>query len=152
MPTGTTFFRERRFEMCRGTIIKAEAFEIELVTSAFTLAEVSKRPPDPTSPSTNLSSFFDHKYILLVNVDKQVAMKAQSLLLAGIAGLKPPDAIHLASALVTNSHVFHTFDDKLLSMNAQFDRMDGVALKITRPTEEEPVPELLKLMQEPDGA
>jgi predicted nucleic acid-binding protein len=148
MPTATSTFKQNRFEMCRSTIMKAEALEIELVTSAFTLAEVSKRPPDPSSPSINLSSFFDKKYILLTNVDKQVAMKAQSMLLAGVAGLKPADAVHLASALVANADVFHTFDDKLLSMNGNFDRTDGTTLKITRPTEEEPVPELLKRMQD----
>ncbi len=150
MPNSSNTIKHNRFDMCRSTLIKAEASEIDLVTSAFTLAEVSKRPPDPTSPSVALSSFFDHRYILLMNVDKQVAMKAQNLLLAGVAGLKPPDAIHLASALVASVDVFHTFDEKLLSMTNQFDRADGATLKIVRPTEEEPVPELLKRMIQVD--
>lgn len=84
---------------------------------------------------------------MLVPVDKQIGMKAQTLQLAGVAGLKPPDAVHLASALVAKVPVFHTFDKKLLKMDKQFALDDGSELSIVRPTEELPMPPLLKGMQ-----
>ena len=147
MPNATNSIQHNRFDLCRETIKRAEVGEIEIVTSAFTLAEVCKRPPDPTSPANNLPSFFNQKYILLVNVDKEVSLKAQSLLLANLAGLKPPDAIHLASALIAEISVFHTFDDRLLTKSDQLSLSDGSTMKIVRPNEELPMPELLKRMQ-----
>lgn len=150
MPSADNGIQHNRFDMCRETIKRAEAGDIEIVTSAATLAEVCKKPPDATSPANNLPSFFNQKYILLINVDKEVSLKAQSLLLANLAGLKPFDAIHLASALVAEIQVFHTFDDRLLSKTNQLSLSDGSTMKIVRPTEELPMPELLKRMQPND--
>lgn len=150
MPADGNTIIHRRFEMCRDTLRRAEANEIEIVTSAFTLAEVCKQQPDPTSPVTNLVAFFDQKYILLVPVDKQIALRAQNLQLAGITGLKPPDAVHLASALVANVPVFHTFDRKLLDLDKKFTLRGGGELAIVRPTEEMPIPPLLEAMQPDD--
>lgn len=150
MPADGNNIKSRRFEMCQETLKRAEAGEVEILTSAFTLAEVCKRQPDPASPAINLAAFFDQKYILLIPVDKQVAQKAQNLQLAGIAGVKPPDAVHLASAIVANVPVFHTFDKKLLGLDNKLDLADGSTLSIVRPTEEVPMPELLKAMQPDD--
>ena len=150
MPTAENTITRPRFEMCRDTLKRAESGVVEIVTSAFTLAEVCKRNPDPTSPAINLAAFFDQKYILLVPVDKQIALRAQNLQLAGIAGLKPPDAVHIASALVWNIPVFHTFDKRLLDLDKKLALADGNDLVIVRPTEEVPMPELLKAMQPDD--
>ena len=150
MPSQQNEIKQPRFEMCRETLKRAENGDIEVVTSAFTLAEVCKRATDLSSPVVNLASFFDQKYILLIPVDKQIGMRAQNLQLAGIAGLKPPDAIHLASALVANVPVFHTFDKKLLGLNKQFQLSDGSEMLIVRPTEELPMPPLLRGMQPSD--
>jgi predicted nucleic acid-binding protein len=147
MPADGNAITSRRFEMCQNTLKRAEAGDVEIVTSAFTLAEVCKRQPDPASPAVNLAAFFDQKYILLIPVDKQIALRAQNLQLAGIAGVKPADAVHLASALVANIPVFHTFDKKLLGLDKKLNLADGSALSIVRPTEEVPMPELLKAMQ-----
>lgn len=150
MPSPQNEIKLPRFEMCRDTLKRAENGDIEIVTSAFTLAEVCKRATDSSSPVINLPGFFDQKYILLVPVDKQIGMKAQTLQLAGVAGLKPPDAVHLASALVAKVPVFHTFDKNLLKMDKQFALDDGSEMSIVRPTEELPMPPLLKGMQ-PEG-
>ena len=139
-----------RFEMCRDTLRQAENGDIEIVTSAFTLAEVCKRTSDPNSPAVNLAAFFDQKYILLIPIDKQIGMRAQNLQLAGVGKLKPPDAVHIASALIANVPVFHTFDKKLLDLDGNLTLADGNNLSIVRPTEEIPMPELLKGMQPDD--
>lgn len=150
MPTADNGITRPRFEMCRDTLKQAEKGDIEIVTSAFTLAEVCKRNPTPSAPVINLAAFFDQKYILLIPIDKQIGLRAQNLQLAGIGGLKPPDAVHLASALVANVPVFHTFDKKLLELDKKLSLADGSELSIVRPTEELPMPELLKAMQPDD--
>ena len=151
MPGPDTTFDEPRFEMCRDTLKRAVAGDLEIVTSAFTLAEVCKRKPTPGSPTINLAAFFDQKYILLVHVDKAVGEKAQNLQLAGVAGLKPADAVHLASAMIANVPILHTFDGPLRRLTKTLSINDGNPLEIMRPTEEIPMPELLKKMQKDDG-
>lgn len=150
MPSAGNTITCPRFEMCRNTLRRAENGDIEIVTSAFTLAEVCKRTPDPNSPAVNLAAFFDQKYVLLVPIDKQIGMRAQNLQLAGIGGLKPPDAVHLASALIANVPFFHTFDKKLLDLDKKLSLADGNELRILRPTEELPTPDLLAAMEAPD--
>jgi predicted nucleic acid-binding protein len=150
MPAPGNNITRPRFEMCRDTLKRAESGDIEIVTSAFTLAEVCKRQPDPASPAINLAAFFDQKYILLMPVDKQIGLQAQHLQLSGIGGLKPPDAIHLASAMVANVPVFHTFDKKLLDLDKKLTLGEGGEMAIVRPTDEVPMPELLKAMQPDD--
>lgn len=142
MPGPETGFREHRYEMCRTILKRAEAGQLEVATSAYTLAEVCKAPLDATSPARNLAAFFDQRYIILVNIDKQIGLRAQNLQLAGVAGLKPPDAVHIASALVWNIPMFHTFDGPLLALDKALTTDDGNQLRIIRPTEDEP-PNLL---------
>lgn len=135
MPGPETDFREPRYEMCRRILERAAAREIEIATSAYTLSEVCKKPVDPTSPGINLPAFFDQAYIVLVSVDKQVGLKAQSLQVAGVAGLKPQDAIHVASALVWNIPALHTFDKKLLNLDKMLTSNDGNQLRVIHPTD-----------------
>nr|WP_255453606.1 PIN domain-containing protein [Novosphingobium sp. Gsoil 351] len=148
MPGPGKNFTDARFDMCRETLKAAEAGEIEIVTSAFTLAEVCKRAPDPTSPAINLPAFFDQSYILLVPVDKAIGQRAQNLQLAGLFGVKPPDAVHLASALVHSVPVLHSFDTDLLDLDMRLTLDDGNQLKICRPTHEKPTPGLLEKMRD----
>ena len=147
MPGQDSAFKEARYNMCRRVLERAAAGEIEIATSAYTLSEVCKKPVDPTSPALNLPAFFDQSYIILVTVDKQIGLKAQSLQAAGVAGLKPQDATHVASALVWNIPTFHTFDEKLLKLDKVLTLDDGNQLRIIRPTEDEP-PELFTGIQQ----
>lgn len=138
MPGPDSSFSEPRFEMCRTVLEQAEAGAVEIVTSAYTLAEVCKRAKEPTSPGIDLGAFFNRRYILLTNVDKEVGLRAQNLQLAGVGRLSPQDAVHLASALVANVPVFHTFDADLLRLDNVFTLSDGNQMRIVRPTEENP--------------
>lgn len=138
MPGPDSAFSEPRYEMCRAVLEQAEAGAVEIVTSAYTLAEVCKKAKDPTSPGTNLPAFFNQRYILLTNVDKEVGLRAQNLQLAGVGKLSPQDAVHLASALVANVPVFHTFDAGLLKLDKILTLSNGNQMRIVRPTEENP--------------
>lgn len=138
MPGPDSSFTEPRYEMCRTVLKRAEAGEVDIVTSAYTLAEVCKRAKDPTSPGMNLPSFFNQRYILLTNVDKVVGLRAQSLQFAGVGRLSPQDAVHLASALVANVPIFHTFDAALLKLDSILILDDGNPMRIVQPTGENP--------------
>jgi predicted nucleic acid-binding protein len=138
MPGPDSSFREPRYEMCRTVLERAVAGTVEIVTSAYTLSEVCKRAKDPSSPGINLAGFFDQRFILLTNVNKEVGLRAQSLQLAGVGKLSPQDAVHLASALVANVGVFHTFDGGLLKLDKVFTLNDGNQLRVVMPTDEDP--------------
>lgn len=124
---------EDRYAMCKGVLKAAEAGILEIATSAFTLAEVCKNPEIKTSPADDLARFFDKSYILLTNVDKNVGIRAQRLQLSGVSKLKPPDAVHLASAIVSRSEIVHTFDEGLLDLSEVFEGLDGKPLRIEKP-------------------
>lgn len=152
MPAADNSITEPRFEMCREVLRRAENGDIEIVTSAFTLAEVCKRRAEPHDPMINLPALFDQRYIVLVPVDKQVGLFAQNLQLTGVGGLKPPDATHLASALVWDVPVFHTFDKSLRALDKNLQSKNGSQLRILMPGEEVPIPGLLKAMQNDESA
>jgi hypothetical protein len=69
--------------------------------------------------------------------------RARRLMLGGYAGLKPPDAVHLATACITSVDQFHTFDDRLLALDGQIDKADGTRLVITKPAVPAPPAPLL---------
>jgi len=95
--------------------------------------------------------FFDNDYILLINLDKQVGDLARRLMLAGHAGLKPPDAIHLATACIAKLDEFHTFDDRLLALDGQIDKTDATRLVIKKPSVPAPPAPLLDEIERGQG-
>jgi len=137
--------KENRFEMCKSILKEAEAGKIEIATSAFTLAEVCKSPEVKNSAVDNLPSFFDKSYILLIPVDKFVGTRAQAIQLAGIYGLKPQDATHVASAYIAKSAELHTFDGVILSLHQKITGSDGLPMTICKPGEQKPAGPLLEI-------
>ena len=135
-PGGTI---ENRFEMCRSILDRADKGDIEIATSAFTLAEVCKPPNIDTSPLDRLASFFEKSYILIVPVDTAVGLKSQQIQGSGLANIKPPDAVHLASSQIASVNEFHTFDEKILKLDGHLAGLDGKIIKICKPTEGIPI-------------
>ena len=70
---------------------------------------------------------FEKPYIVLIDVDRRTAENARRLLWRFTA-LKPKDAVHAASALITKVDALHTFDEALLKLNGRIE-----LLKISRP-------------------
>jgi predicted nucleic acid-binding protein len=141
-PDGKTVV-ENRGAMCRSVLEAAERGIVEIVVSAICLVEVLARNRSSGTDDQKVRDFFDNDYILLVNVDKQVGDFARRLMLAGHAGLKPPDAVHLATACIANVEAFHTFDDRLLALDGVIDKADGTRLVIRKPAEPAPPAPLL---------
>jgi len=119
--------------MCRPVLDAAERGVIEIVVSAIALVEVLARNRTSGIDDQRVRDFLDNDYILLVNVDKHLGDFARRLMLAGHSGLKPPDAIHLATACIANVDELHTFDDRLLALDGVIDRLDGTRLAIKKP-------------------
>jgi predicted nucleic acid-binding protein len=125
---------ENRGQICRAVIDAAKAGTLEIVTSTFALVEVCKCPGNGSSPALDLAGFFENPWILRITVDTEVAAVGRHLMLAGHAGLKPPDAVHLASALVTERvEEAQTFDGALLKLNGQIFGPSGDLMPIYKP-------------------
>lgn len=139
---------ENRFAMCEEVLRLAQRKKLEIATSAFTLAEVCKNSEVKDSPLDNLPSFFEKSYILIVPVDMAVGRRAQNMQTSGLVNLKPPDAIHLASAQRANVAELHTFDRKILDLDSKITVAEGQPMKICKPTEGKP---LGPLFEDSDG-
>jgi PIN domain len=60
---------------------------------------------------------------------------------AGNKGIKTPDAIHLATAILYRATEFHTFDERLLDLSGN---VGGHGLKICKPEAKNPQLDLRK--------
>lgn len=136
---------EDRQALCRSVIELAAKDSVEIAISGLCLVEVCKAPSVTATGPDVIAAYFQHDYILLVPVDSVVGARGRALMLAGL-GLKPPDATHLATALVANVDELHTFDDKLLGLDGKLFKADGTALKICKPGQGGSQPPLLKAM------
>lgn len=118
----------------------AKSHEIVLVASALVLAEVVKvreefgAPGDPEQ-SKLIAAFFENDFISLQSVDRKTAEDAREI--SRQFGLKPPDAIHVATACRFKCECLQTYDGedgssrKLLAFNG---RIGTPRLKIELPS------------------
>ena len=134
---------EDREMMCRTVVESAKRGGIEILTSALSLAEVCKDPAIKNQQADTISDYFENDYILLVNVDRFVGERARILMMGGFAGLKPPDAIHIATAAISGVEEMHIFDQTLLNLDCLVDKLDGSTLKICKPDPGGPATPLL---------
>jgi predicted nucleic acid-binding protein len=141
LPDGGT---EDRETICRMVIEAAKKGSLEILTSTFCLVEVCKAPTSKKTTSDKLAEFFENDYILLTNLDRMVAERGRELMIA-YGGLKPPDAVHIATAAVSPGvEEMHTFDDRLLKLDGLIDKADGTKLKICKPDAGAPPAPLLE--------
>jgi predicted nucleic acid-binding protein len=124
---------EDREALCRPVIKEAEKGKIEIVTSYLCFAEVCKHPEAKSSQEDKIAAYFEHEYILGVPVDRVIGENARKLIMSGLSGLKPPDAIHVASAALANVREMHTFDKTLLGLTEKVLCQDGRILRIVKP-------------------
>ena len=106
-----------RFERCSHIFSKAQSQEVELWTSAFTLAEVYKRKCNGNFKSLDKSRDDEFELLFKSGLVKQFLLTFKLH--------KPPDG---------NVDELHTFDQKdLISLNGQIPLGNGNPLKITKP-------------------
>jgi predicted nucleic acid-binding protein len=104
-----------KVDLCRGTLERAKAGEVGIVTSALTLTEVlwtKGAPKLERDKALTLRRFFRHSYIRVYNVTHTVAEVAQDVVWSH--KIKPKDAIHVATAIELKVPYLETFDIGLL--------------------------------------
>ena len=100
---------------CRAVLDDAAAGNLQIVTSALTIAEVlamRHRVPIPPALRGKVEAFFRNDYIAVINVTRRLAEAARGMVWDH--GIAPKDAIHVATALETKVDSLHTFDGGLI--------------------------------------
>ena len=102
-------------------LTQAENGQHPIVISAWTLAEVHKKRGEPRLPKAhndNLLKYFEHDFIQIVTVDRELGEEANRLCRKyEDEKLSPADAIHLAAALRAKCDVLLTWDGPLLDVS-----------------------------------
>lgn len=137
-----------KVDRCRYIIKEARDGKVQIWTSTLTLAEVFKAKCDGANTSLQLENdadfenYVDQEFLMLVQLDQDIGTTARRLLRAHSQLKKPPDAVHLATAMENNLDELHTFDQRnLIPLSGQVMRKDGKPLTICLPPEN-PEPEL----------
>ena len=106
-------------DLCAGTLKRAEQGEVVIFTSALTIAEVlwmRGAPMIPLEKAEILRKFFRRSYFRIRNVTRKISEDAQDLVWNH--GVRPKDAIHVATALDARVAALETFDESLLAKTA----------------------------------
>lgn len=129
---------------CEHVLKRARLGEVEIWTSALTLAEVFKVKCGGTvaqlmtaADDQKFEDYLNQDFVVIAQVDVDTGRTARRLLRQHSPLKKFPDAIHLATAVLNSLDEFHTFDgENLLPLNGTVNRDDGITLSICVP----PVP------------
>jgi predicted nucleic acid-binding protein len=116
---------------------------VQIVTSTMAIAEVAFLNREATEAELEaevrqILDYFRNDYITVLNVTTRIAEDAATI--SRKYGAKPPDAIHIATALFAECSVLHTYDGKkMLKLDDKIRplRGGGAALKIESPTKPE---------------
>jgi predicted nucleic acid-binding protein len=123
-----------RYTRCRAVIELAKKGKIEIAASALCLAEVCKNKDIKDGDPDKIAAFFEHEYLQIVALGREISEEARKIMMAGFAGLKPADACHLATAAMVPEVVeLHTFDGKLLALDQKIIKADKTPLKVCLP-------------------
>jgi predicted nucleic acid-binding protein len=118
-----------RADICQRVLEDAEQGNCRIIISALTIAEVIKPKGQPVlaeDAETTISNFFLHEYISVYDLTRAIAEDARKL--ARQHGLKPNDAIHLATAIAARVDVFETFNIN------DFSGLEGIPFQVREPT------------------
>jgi predicted nucleic acid-binding protein len=101
---------------------RIESGELILVASTLCITEVGRGKSGRSLTAKQLKTiqgFFENSYIDMYPVSRRIAEHAAEI--ARRHQQKPSDAIHLATAVLSDEpiHQFHTYDRKLLNLNGK---------------------------------
>ncbi|MDB5860853.1 MAG: hypothetical protein JWQ76_4542 [Ramlibacter sp.] len=143
-----------RAECCRYVVDQARTGNLQIWTSAFTLAEVFKKTVGgnplklPETKDLEFEQYIEQEFVVVAQVDFDIGVLARRLLRMHAKLRKPADAIHLATAVLYNLDEFHTYDEvNLLILNHSVKRRDGKPLTICTPPVN-PMPGLFEKLAE----
>ncbi len=120
----------RGTEIVAPLIADARRRQLVIYTSTLAVTEVAyaahereRQRLDPQVEDALDHLFRDHTLVLLVDCDLSIALAARDLMRRALLGsrrLKPPDAIHLASAVAIGATEFWSFDETLCRLANDF--------------------------------
>lgn len=116
---------------------------LELWTSTIAIVEVNRLEsemntsrPITTDGDRIIDGILFQPFVKLVGMDTLVAKRARALLRNTPGLTKRPDAMHLATAILWNIPLFHTYDgNDLLHLNGKIMCLDGTVMQITVPSD-----------------
>lgn len=138
-----------RFDICQRIIDDANAGRVKIVTSTVTFAEVYWIRGPLTLPQKiqAIQDLFAHRWIVPARLDRITAELARELMqtFSQSHGLKPVDAIHVASAIRARAlggvECFDTWDGPLQNLTGQLSKApslqrkdSGADLKLAAPS------------------
>lgn len=105
-----------RVAACREALQDASEEKTRALTSALTVAEVVKGESGaiPESAEPIIESFFNSPWLRVASVDQRVAVKSREV--SRLYGLKPPDAIHVATAILYGASRIFSYDKHILKV------------------------------------
>ena len=106
---------EGRVELCRGTLERAGAGDVFIITSTLSIAEclwLRNAPPIPKDRADTVRRFFRRSFLRARNVTRRTAELAQNLVWD--QKIHPKDAIHVATAIEARVTTLETFDGPLI--------------------------------------
>ena len=112
---------------------------VSQVEVAFAKSEQDNKALDPDVEAQIDELWADRSALKLVEFHEAIAKEARQLIRTAIAGgfgLKPMDAIHLATAKWCQAAEFHTYDDHLLKYS------DHLGISIVKPCVQQPALDL----------
>jgi predicted nucleic acid-binding protein len=118
---------------CESVLEAAEDRRLIIVTSALTLAEVlyvKGKSAIPKEDRDKVSSFFKQPYISVQNVTRRISEYAREVFWD--YGIRPKDAIHVATAVILKVPVLNSFDKVLLGADS---KIGNPPLRIQKPHE-----------------
>ncbi len=114
-----------RIDVLRKFTDAAERNEINLVVSTFSLTEIAKVPGlygDPAKDKplkekqlAKVSAYFENDYIVVRPLTVDIAEMAREYVCKH--GIKPGDAVHVATAIYWNVPLLHSYDERLCKRN-----------------------------------
>lgn len=113
-----------RVDLCEEVLDQAKAGKVEIVLSALALAEtlnLSGAASIPKASRETVRKFFARSSFVVADVTRRISERAQDLVWDH--GVKPKDAVHVATALEYAVPVIHTFDGALIALSK---RLGGV--------------------------
>ena len=115
--------KQENWEVCAAVLKQAERGLYKAYTSVITKVEMTRRRGDalPFEQRPVIESFFNNSFVQLVDVTDEIATSARQLCFE--LGLRPYDAVHVASAIYAKCDVLYTFDSHILRIRSQLDEI-----------------------------
>jgi predicted nucleic acid-binding protein len=104
-----------RVDLCQHTLERARNGDAVIITSALAVTEclwLRGEKPIPKNKADILRRFFRRSYIRVRGVTRAIAESAQELVWDH--GIKPKDAVHVATAINAKVDALETFDEGLI--------------------------------------